>query len=498
MPTRRATIKSLLAIVALSLLAAASAVQAQPFAYITNQNSNNVSVIDIATNTVVATVAVGLNPEGVAVNPVDALVYVANFNSNNVSVIDTASNTAVGSVAVGTGPRGVAVNPAGTRVYVTNYNSNNVSVIDTATGTVVATVPVGVLPWGVAANPDGTRVYVANFNSGTVSVIDTATDTVVGTVAVFGAHSVAVNRAGSRVYVAKSNGFVAVIDTTTNPNTVAATVTVGGVPQTVAVNPADTRVYVTNADPASDGVSVIDTANNSVVATVAVGSGPIGVAVNPAGTRAYVANFGSNNVSVIDTTTNAVVATVPVGTNPVAFGLFIGPAPLTLISVQSRKDHGSAGTHNLPVDTGVPITGAVTVESRVIGSGHRIVFVFSKPVTALSSATAVNGAGQAVPGTVSAIGSEITVTLPGVPDNSRVLITLTGVNGTIDATAAVGFLVGDVNNTRSVNSSDISGVKARSGQATIASNFKFDVNATGAINSSDISAVKARSGLTLP
>ena len=493
--------KSLLAFVSVLLLAAASAVQAQPFAYITNQNSNNVSVIDIATNTVVTTVAVGINPEGVAVNPAGTPAYVTNRNSNNVSVIDTASNMVVGTVAVGTGPRGVAVNPAGTRVYVTNYNSNTVSVIDTATNTVVATVPVGVLPWGVAVNPAGTLAYVANFNSGTVSVIDTATNAVVATVAVFGAHSVAVNSAGTRVYVAKSNGLVAVIDTTTNPNTVVATVSVGGVPQTVAVNPADTRVYVTNSDNVSDGVSVIDTATNSVVATVAVGLGPIGVAVNPAGTRAYVANFGSNTVSVIDTATNAVVATVPVGTNPVAFGLFIGPAaaaPLSLIGVQSRKDHGAAGTHNLPVDTGVPITGAVTVESRVIGTGHRIVFVFSEPVTSLGSATAVNGAGQAVSGTVSAIGSEITVTLPTVPDNSRVLITLTGVNGTIDATAAVGFLVGDVNNTRSVNSSDISGVKARSGQSTTALNFKFDVNASGAINSSDISAIKARSGLVLP
>ena len=454
MSTRRAIMNSLLAFVSVLLLAAASAVQAQPFAYITNQNSNNVSVIDIATNTVVATVAVGTNPEGVAVNPVDARVYVANFNSNNVSVIDTASNTVVDTVVVGTGPLGVAVNPAGTRVYVTNYNSSNVSVIDTTTNTVVATLAVGVLPWGVAVNPDGTRVYVANFNSSTVSVIDTATNTV-ATVAVFGPRSVAVNGAGTRVYVAKSNGTVA----------------------------------------------VIDTATNTVANTVAVGLGPVGVAVNPAGTGAYVANFGSNTVSVIDTTTNAVVATVRVGTNPVAFGLFIGPAaaaPLALIGVQSRKDHGPAGTHNLPLDTSVPITDAVTVEPRVIGAGHRIVFVFSDNVTSLSSATAVNGAGQAVPGTVSAIGSEITVTLPTVPDNSRVLITLTGVNGTIDAPAAVGFLVGDVNNTRSVNSSDISGVKARSGQTTTALNFKFDVNASGAINSSDISAIKARSGLVLP
>jgi YVTN family beta-propeller protein len=43
--------------------------QAQTRAYVTNENSNTVSVIDIATNTVVATIPVGEVPIGVAITP---------------------------------------------------------------------------------------------------------------------------------------------------------------------------------------------------------------------------------------------------------------------------------------------------------------------------------------------------------------------------------------------------------------------------------------------
>ncbi|MBL0124084.1 MAG: hypothetical protein IPP88_15615 [Betaproteobacteria bacterium] len=91
------------------------------------------------------------------------------------------------------------------------------------------------------------------------------------------------------------------------------------------------------------------------------------------------------------------------------------------------------------------------------------------------------------------------VTLTGVADNQRVVVTLANVNGSVNPPpAAIGFLVGDVNNTRSVNSSDLGSVKSRSAQATTSLNFKFDLNASGSINASDISAVKARSGLSLP
>ena len=80
-----------------------------------------------------------------AVNPNTNRIYVTNDSSDNVSVIDGASNTVVATVAVGSYPHGVAVNPNTNRIYVANSVSNNVSVIDGATNTVVATVPVGQL-----------------------------------------------------------------------------------------------------------------------------------------------------------------------------------------------------------------------------------------------------------------------------------------------------------------------------------------------------------------
>jgi len=273
-------------------------------------------------------VNVGTDPWGVAVNPDGKKVYVANWESSNVSVIDIATNTVTATVPVGYEPSGVAVNPAGTKVYVTHDGSDTVSVIDTATNTLTATVPIGSYSsYGVAVTPDGTKVYVTHDDShDTVSVIDTATNTLTATVPI-GSHSygVAVNPNGKNVYVASwDTNNVSVIDTATN--TVTATVPVGICPHGVAVNPDGTKVYVANQG--SDIVSVIDTNTNEVTAKVYVGSYPHGVSVNSAGTKVYVANMDSDTVSVIDTATNVVEATVPVGTNPVAFGQFIVQEPV--------------------------------------------------------------------------------------------------------------------------------------------------------------------------
>src|SRR6266403_849943 len=106
--------------------------------------------------------------------------YVTNVFASTVSMIDTASNTVVATVAVGSGPFAVAITPDGTRAYVTG---GPVSVIDTASNTVVATVG-DPNAYGVAITPDGTRAYVTDFLSAAVTVIETANNTIIAEVPV--------------------------------------------------------------------------------------------------------------------------------------------------------------------------------------------------------------------------------------------------------------------------------------------------------------------------
>lgn len=332
---------------------------AAPFAYIANSGSNNVSVIDTASNSVVTAIAVGTQPYGVAVNHAGTRVYVTNQGSNDVSVIDAASNSVVATITVGTQPYGVAVNPAGTRVYVANLLSSSVSVIDTASNTVIDTVLLEDAPYGitgsrpsnVAVSLDGTLIYVTDNSSHPVGackyclwVIRAADHSFVyrsrTTPATDG---VAMNPAGTRVYELGVDLNVWEAHATWGTmNQIVSIAQLSG-SRYMAVNPAGTRVYVTAWF--IDKVVVIDTATSSIAATVALpaDSSPSGIALNPAGTRAYVANTGSDSVAVIDTATHAIVATIPVGATPYSIGQFIRPAAAP---AQALNDSGQAACYD--------------------------------------------------------------------------------------------------------------------------------------------------------
>ena len=314
------------------------------YAYVVNSLSGSVSVINTATNTVVKTVKVAAasrdsqhGPLGVAVTPNGSYAYVTvghGYSAGSVSVIEIATNTVVKTVKVGNLPLGIAVTPNGKYAYTANLLSGSVSVINTATNTVVKTVKVH-SPRAIAVTPNGKYAYTANGDGASVSVINTATNTVVKTLKVdsrYGGSAswIAITPNGKYAYVPLldtrygDNGpddLVNIISTATN--TVVKNITVDPRPFGVAVTPNGTYAYITHSSTQGDGsVSVIKVATNTVVKTVKLGpSSPFGVAVSPDGKYAYVANEGSRSVSVIKIATNTVVKNVKVGNDPIGIAI---------------------------------------------------------------------------------------------------------------------------------------------------------------------------------
>ena len=85
-------------------------------------------------------------PFSVALSPDGSTLYLANAGSDDVSVIDLASNRGLAHIAVGANPRGIAITPDGARVFVNNVLDGTLSVIDTATHTVTDTVTLTEIP----------------------------------------------------------------------------------------------------------------------------------------------------------------------------------------------------------------------------------------------------------------------------------------------------------------------------------------------------------------
>jgi DNA-binding beta-propeller fold protein YncE len=139
-----------------------------------------------------ATVTVGLDPRGLAVDPATDTIYVVNHARGDfqgtVSVINGATcngsdisgcGQTTPTIAAGYGAIGVALDAATEMVFVTNLQDTSVSVINGATcnagdhigcGQIAPKVAVGRAPWNIAVNDGEGTAYVVNADN-TVSVI---------------------------------------------------------------------------------------------------------------------------------------------------------------------------------------------------------------------------------------------------------------------------------------------------------------------------------------
>jgi YVTN family beta-propeller protein len=137
--------------------------------------TGTVSVVDLTTMKVTATIPTGLHPTGMALYGRSLLV--ANTYSDTISVIDTATNTVVrtislglpigvpgaGEPAYGAAPNAIAID--GSTAYVALYNANAIAVVDLApnlTNPVLGMIPVAYAPASVVFDKNNDSLIVAN------------------------------------------------------------------------------------------------------------------------------------------------------------------------------------------------------------------------------------------------------------------------------------------------------------------------------------------------
>lgn len=266
--------------------------------------------------TQIALIPVGPSPRVIAVNPMTNRIYTANLLDKTVSVIDGATNTVVATIAtpVSTGVFHLAVNPTTNRIYVGGEGPGTtaiVVVIDGATNTIIKTIG-GFSEIGhLLANPVTDRLYVQDLSA--IKVLDTATDTLLpltipgpslGPAAVGLRTWFALNPTTQRVYVQNVVGLE-VFDALTG----AWLRTLAGTPEgPIAVNPVTNRIYV--IDHRADRYVVLDGVTDTIIAdqplriSLHPNFGVLAFVVNPVLNRVYLMLSSGQLLLVVDGTTN--------------------------------------------------------------------------------------------------------------------------------------------------------------------------------------------------
>ena len=278
-------------------------------ALVTNESSDNVSVIDLEAQEVVETIAVGRSPgEGIDIHAGRDLAVVANVGSDNVSVIDLETMEVTATLDVGRFPVGVAIDETRELAVVTNGEDGNVSLIHLPTPEVVFEVAVGDRPAGVAIHSGLGIAVVANRGNDNVSLIDLDARTNVATIPVEGGfpRGVSIHEGKNLAVVANaSSNTISLIDL--GSRQLIRNLDVGTAPTGVGIHELTSHAVVSNSGLVRGStdlgglttVSIVDLEGEELVEDVPVGSAAFGVDVDEASQMAVVANFGSNDVTLI-------------------------------------------------------------------------------------------------------------------------------------------------------------------------------------------------------
>jgi len=251
--------------------------------YVSRLDAAALSRADLPATVFSTTAAVGAVPTDVAFDPTGTTAYVTNQFSASLGIVDVATNTQVDAIPLNGDPFRVVVSPNGQRLYVTT-NANNLLVIDRASKAVLVEYLLGAASSGLAFHPNGVLLYGTTID-GLVYEINTVTDSARGLLTTGLLQDIAVSLDGSELYIASQTGPMEVRNAVTGMLITTVTAATGAFD--LALSPDGAHLYVGIV--LSGPVHVLDRATRTVIRSVVV-SDPRRMAFDRYGTTAVVAD----------------------------------------------------------------------------------------------------------------------------------------------------------------------------------------------------------------
>jgi YVTN family beta-propeller protein len=270
----------------------------------------------LSTGPILAIVAVGPDPNGLAVDGQTGRVFVTDHVDGSLRVLDAGSGALLGMIPIGRdGP--MVVDERLGRVFLAGawngpdkygvYNDQAiVRVLDARTGHILRTIPTGMRDDAVALALDAPANRVLVIFPGTILILDTQSGAVLHTVAAGrGSNLAAVDTRTGRAFVVNSgDNSVSVLDV--RQGSLLRTVGVGTNPAGMAVDETTQRVFI----PAEHGVSVLDALSGVLRQTIHMSYRSDAIVVDGRTARAFLARGDGTAVSMLDTRSGAEVGSV--------------------------------------------------------------------------------------------------------------------------------------------------------------------------------------------
>ena len=252
-------------------------------AYVTNYvngTGSTLTVIDLATRTIVKTVDIGLvGPHGILQR--EGKLYFTAETSSSVGRYDPDTDRVdwIGRTSAG-GSHMLAMPSDASTVYASNIQSGSLSIIrvEDAGGESVArrTIPTVGFAEGIALSPDGSEVWTGSVQGFGMAVVDLATETVVARFAQgLTAYRIVFTSDGRRALVPRGNTVV-VYDTATRSIERTISFAVRGQPLSIIIPTGSGFAWISTALP--HRVEKLDLDTFEFVASVAAGPFPDGMA----------------------------------------------------------------------------------------------------------------------------------------------------------------------------------------------------------------------------